>query len=81
MIRNLTHDGRPYALVENVVVDAAERGRGVGGALMEAAVTRAAEAGCYKLQLISRDGRSEAHAFYERAGFTASAQGYRRYLA
>jgi ribosomal protein S18 acetylase RimI-like enzyme len=47
---------------------------------MEAAVQTAVEAGCYKVQLLSRRDRADAHSFYEAVGFERLAEGYRRYL-
>jgi GNAT superfamily N-acetyltransferase len=81
VLPNLTRGGRPFMLVENVVVAQVYRRLGVGRALLAAAVTDANGAGCYKVQLLSRDTRSAAHAFYEALGFRAVAQGYRRYLS
>ena len=46
VLPNLSHGGRPFAIVENVVVDAALRGGGYGKLLMAAAVRLAQEAGC-----------------------------------
>ena len=66
---NLGHDGAPVGIVENVVVDAAWRRRGLGRALMDDAVAHARAAGCYKLVLASNDALREAHAFYEALGF------------
>lgn len=80
VLANLTRGGRPFMLIENVVVARACRRRGTGAALLAAAVTRARSAGCYKAQLLSRADRTGAHAFYEACGFTPAAQGYRRYL-
>jgi len=77
---NLTHGGRPYATIENLVVDAAYRRRGVGAALVAAVVSRAQSARCYKVQLLSNRTRREARSFYEKVGFTPSAQGYRIYF-
>ena len=76
---NLTHDGKPWAIVENVVVDEPHRRRGVGRALMDEAMARARAAGCYKVQLLSAVER-DAAAFYESLGFEARALGYRRYF-
>lgn len=59
----------PAAVVEDVVVDPEERGRGVGRAMMEDAMRRAVETGCYKLVLSSNERRTDAHAFYEALGF------------
>ena len=74
---SLNHHGRPWAAVENVVVGRDFRRLGVGRALMEEAVRRAREAGCHRLQLLSRMQRTEAHAFYRAIGMEASAQGFR----
>jgi len=77
---NLTHAGRPWAIVENVVVDRRARRLGIGRALMEEAVREAREAGCYELQLLSNRVRTEAHAFYRALGFQSSAEGFRLYM-
>jgi len=71
---------RPFMLVENVVVTAALRRSGIGTALLDAVVALARDAGCYKIQLLSRASRHGAHAFYEARGFRTVAQGYRLYL-
>ena len=80
VVDNLTHDGMPWAIVENVVVDATRRGHGVGHALMGAVVERARAAGCYKVQLMSNEARVRAHAFYRSLGFVPNAEGFRLYL-
>jgi GNAT superfamily N-acetyltransferase len=69
IVPNLTRGGRPYAVIENVVVDSSLRGAGLGKALMEAAVGRARDSGCYKVLLLSSAKRVEAHAFYQAIGF------------
>jgi N-acetylglutamate synthase-like GNAT family acetyltransferase len=81
VLPNLTRAARPFALVENVVVAAGTRRSGAGSALMEAVVALARQAGCYKIQLLSRAERAAAHTFYESFGFRAVAQGYRLYIA
>ena len=80
IVVNLTHAGRPWAIVENVVVDADTRRAGIGSALMGDVLQRAEEAGCYKVQLISRKDRPAAHDFYRSLQFEPSAEGFRRYL-
>lgn len=80
VVSNLTRSGRPWASIENVVVEAACRRRGIGRALLGVAVELAREAGCSKLQLISREERGAAHELYVGAGFTAPVRGFRRYL-
>ena len=79
VVPNLTHDAQPWSIVENVVVDEPRRGRGIGRTLMDAVVRTARDAGAYKVQLLSADGR-DAHAFYEAIGFEPRAQGFRLYL-
>jgi len=70
MVPNLTRGGRPYALVENVVTRCDLRGRGYGRAILNAALSQAWAAGCYKVMLLSgREGESGVPAFYERLGF------------
>lgn len=66
---NLAHMGSPSAVVEDVVVDQALRGQGIGRQMMAHALARAREAGCYKLALSSNLRRERAHAFYESLGF------------
>ena len=80
VLPNLTRGGHAFMLVENIVVDAAARRHGVGRRLLAAAVAGARSAGCYKVQLLSRNDRADAHTFYQSCGFTAAAAGYRRYL-
>lgn len=67
---NLGHCGAPSAIVEDVVVAPQMQGRGVGAAMMRAAMDLARDKGCYKLVLSSNAKRVRAHAFYERLGFT-----------
>jgi GNAT superfamily N-acetyltransferase len=76
-VPNLSHKGRPWAQVENVIVDASERGAGYGEQMMRFALDAAREAGCYKLVLTSNKQRDEAHRFYRRLGFRASHEGFR----
>ena len=77
---SLTHGGRPWAAVENVVVDERHQRRGVGRALMEEAARRAREANCHRLQLLSSARRTQAHAFYRTIGMDASPQGFRLFF-
>jgi GNAT superfamily N-acetyltransferase len=72
VIPNLTRAGAPYAIVENVVVDQALRGRGLGQDVVRFALDAAWRQGCYKvlLQTGSRDPR--VHRFYAACGFSAT---------
>jgi GNAT superfamily N-acetyltransferase len=80
IVPNLTHGALPWAIIENMVVDEPLQRRGVGRQMMEYAINRARQAGCYKIQLLSSNFRSEAHRFYQSVGFAASAHGFRMYL-
>ncbi len=80
IIPNLSHHARPWAAVENVVVDSRYRRLGIGRLLTEHVLNRCREAGCYKVQLLSNKKRHEAHQFYRSLGFEESALGFRLYL-
>jgi GNAT superfamily N-acetyltransferase len=77
---NLSHGGLPWALVEDVIVDQKYRRQGVGKLLMDYAIARAREAGCYRIGLSSDKSRQEAHQFYRALGFKTSAHGFRLYF-
>jgi ribosomal protein S18 acetylase RimI-like enzyme len=57
------------AWIEDVVVDEAARGQGVGAALTEEAVRRARTVGARTVDLTSRPARQAANRLYERLGF------------
>ncbi|MFJ8039913.1 GNAT family N-acetyltransferase [Kitasatospora sp. NPDC096147] len=57
------------ARIEDVVVDGAARGHGVGAALTAEAVRLAEAAGARTVDLTSRPSREAANRLYERAGF------------
>ena len=59
----------PCAEIGGLVVAAASRGKGLGGALLRAAEAWAHALGCGCLRVRSRVERERAHRFYERAGF------------
>ncbi len=67
------------AWIEDVVVDEAARGRGVGAALTEAMIDRARELGCRTVDLTSRPSREAANRMYQRAGFVARDTNVYRY--
>ena len=80
IVPNLSHDARPWAILENMVVDSRYRRLGIGRLLIEYALIRCREAGCYKVQLLSNKKRQEAHQFYRSVGFEDSALGFRLYF-
>jgi ribosomal protein S18 acetylase RimI-like enzyme len=57
------------AWIEDVVVDEAARGKGVGEALNHAAIEHAAKAGAKTVDLTSRPSRAVANRLYQRLGF------------
>lgn len=66
---NLAHLGAPSGIVEDVVVKPALQGQGIGKRMMQFAMERCRQAGCYKLMLSSNAKREQAHQFYENLGF------------
>jgi GNAT superfamily N-acetyltransferase len=76
VVPHLGHALKPFAIVENVVVDAEARSAGIGQHLMAAAGDLARRRGCYKLALTSNIARPRAHKFYERLGWTRTHFGY-----
>ncbi|MBJ7308481.1 MAG: GNAT family N-acetyltransferase [Acidimicrobiia bacterium] len=59
------------AWIEDVVVDEAARGQGVGDLLNRAALDRARELGAKTVDLTSRPSREAANRLYQRIGFVA----------
>ena len=57
------------AWIEDVVVDGAARGKGVGEKLNRAAIDHAAKAGAKTVDLTSRPSREAANRLYQRLGF------------
>jgi ribosomal protein S18 acetylase RimI-like enzyme len=67
------------AIIEDVVVDSAARGQGVGAALVKAAIERATESGARTVDLTSRPDRGEANRLYLRMGFALRETNVYRY--
>ncbi len=74
---NLGHLGAPSAIVEDVVVDPALHGGGIGKAMMRFAADVARDKSCYKLVLSSNAKREAAHKFYEGLGFERHGYSFR----
>lgn len=74
---NLGHLGAPSAVIEDVAVDPAWQGRGVGTMMMNHALEIASAKSCYKAMLSSNLKRERAHAFYESLGFERHGYSYR----
>ncbi len=58
-----------HAWIEDVVVDAASRGQGIGEALTRTALDMAQEQGADSVNLTSRPAREAANRLYQRVGF------------
>jgi GNAT superfamily N-acetyltransferase len=77
IMENLAHQGTPSAVVEDVAVLSKYQGKGIGKYMMEYAIQKSKEAGCYKMVLSSNLKRTEAHAFYESLGFEKHGYSFR----
>ena len=66
IVPNFTY-GRPWAIIENVVIAAEYQNRGIGTAMMEYAFDLARDHGCYKVQLLSGQVEEQIR-FYRRLG-------------
>jgi GNAT superfamily N-acetyltransferase len=73
---SLARSGRPFAVIENVVVHPDFRRRGVGRALLEHAVSEADKLDCYKVMLQTSNSRGANHRFYQACGFHQTKLGF-----
>ena len=69
IIESLTHNIRPFAVIENVVTHARYRKRGYASALLEKATEIAKERGCYKVFLETGSNKESTLNFYKNSGF------------
>lgn len=69
LCRDAMFGTRPFAVVENVVVDTDRRGTGIGELLVRHIERLCAERDCSKLMLLSSIHRADAHRFFEKMGF------------
>ena len=76
-IPGLTRSGMWRGQIEGVRVASAERGTGIGRAMIEWAIAEFRKRGCGLVQLTSDKRRAGAHAFYEALGFQATHEGYK----
>ena len=70
-VPNLSRGLSPYAVLENVVVDQRVRGRGIGQAVVQHAIGRAWQRGCYKVMLQTGSRKDSTHGFYRKCGFSS----------
>jgi ribosomal protein S18 acetylase RimI-like enzyme len=67
------------AWIEDVIVDDAARGKGVGESLNRAAIDHASKAGARTIDLTSRPSREAANRLYQRLGFVLRNSNVYRY--
>lgn len=71
---------RPFAFIEDVFVGKESRGEGLGIKLVEEAINRAREKGCYKIVLTARYSKRKVHLMYRKLGFTDHGKEFRMNL-
>lgn len=69
IVENLTHNVRPFAVIENVVTHGDYRKRGYASALLEKASEIAKERSCYKIFLETGSNKESTLNFYRNNGF------------
>lgn len=71
IIPNLTHEQRPYALIENVITDEKYRGRGLASKCLDHAKQIAEQENCYKIMLLTGSKEESTLRFYRNAGYNS----------
>lgn len=72
---------QPSGVVENVVVDEAARGRGIGSQLFAHMERICVERNCSKVMLLSNAKRTRAHTFFRTMGYDDTvAKGFKKYF-
>ncbi|MCH5183206.1 MAG: GNAT family N-acetyltransferase [Oscillospiraceae bacterium] len=74
IIEGLTHNVRPFAVIENVVTHADYRNRGFASALLEEATRIAKRFHCYKVFLETGSNKESTLRFYRNNGFEIDAK-------
>ncbi len=78
---DLYGDGRPFMVVEDLIVDQARRRQGVGKALMYALEKTARERNCGQIILVTEANRTDSIRFYQSLGYDAGTQcGFKKRL-
>lgn len=80
IVDDVVGEGRPFMVVDNLIVAAEARGSGLGRALMETAERLAREAHCTLIMLVSAEERAAAHHLYQRLGYDQPVRGFKKYL-
>jgi len=69
IVPNLTHNQRPYALIENVITHELHRNKGYATQLLNFAKEIAEKQNCYKIMLLTGSKQESTLNFYEKAGY------------
>ncbi len=69
IIESLTHNVRPFAIIENVVTHENYRNKGYASALLAEATEIARKKECYKMSLETGSNRESTLNFYRKNGF------------
>ena len=79
--RDAMYRDQPFGTIENVIVGASARSKGVGRALMLELERAARAVRCTKLMLLSASSRHQAHAFFAQLGYDGERKrGFVKYL-
>ena len=68
------------AYLDELVVDAEYRNKGIGAQLLDRLISKARKANCYRIELTSAFYRKESHRFYEKHGFESRAYVFSKVL-
>lgn len=71
IIPNLTHNQRPYALIENVITDKVYRKKGFATKCLDYAKKIAIQKKCYKMMLLTGSRMDATLQFYRNAGYNS----------
>lgn len=71
IVPNLTHEQRPYGLIENVITDSDYRKRGLASACLDFARDIARRENCYKIMLLTGSKEESTLNFYRKAGYNS----------
>ena len=75
------YEFRPYAVIENFIVDGNARGREIGSQLLNHVTTVCVAKNCTKIMLLSSVSRVEAHEFFIKHGYNGTiSRGFKKYI-
>jgi GNAT superfamily N-acetyltransferase len=80
IFQHFQHTGGWCCEIESVHVRQDMRSRGIGAQLLHSAEELARLRGCYRVQLTSRNVRSDAHRFYLANGYGQTSQGFKKFF-